>query len=127
MSKREDSPAGDVIDVMALALELAGLFAGDELEAADRALDDARRLLWYRFFGNAESAAAGGSAEPSPKALAAAHPLRLLPLAQATGIIDTARMTLWAATFSKDAGSRFAKHVAESIEAAGGDTPRDLH
>jgi hypothetical protein len=102
-------------DSIRLASEFALLFASDEIAAADRALDDARRLMWYAGFAGADDEAAEDWADADQRAIIIATRLRGLPLAVASQVVDFTRMTVWAAKFSKIVGSAFEATMRDPV------------
>jgi hypothetical protein len=111
--------AAVTLNSIALATELALLFSAEDVSAADRSLDDARRLMWYSAFAGADDAAVERWAGADQNAIIVATRLKGLPLAVASQVVELTRMTVWAAKFSKVAGSQFAEIMARRVGSSG--------
>lgn len=93
--------------VARLADELARALDGRPLLAADAALDNARRLVWFHILSGVPIGTARQIMETPDEAAAVAARLQGLSFREADAVLSECRSMLWTAEFSQLPGSAF--------------------
>lgn len=78
---------------------------------ADRALDDARRLVWLSAFSERGDTEVTSEVNPSAEGMEVARRLDNLLMPQVSAVLESARVVIWGRTFAAIPESRYGREM----------------
>ena len=97
-----------------LANQIAGKLDHLALLHADRAIDDARRLIWLSTFSGSKDEDVTLLVKPSATAVTIAGDLKGLQAMVAMIVLENARLIVWGAQFTAAEWSRYAQELKKT-------------